>query len=179
MLLTVAKARRLGLLAVLLLIASEMVARQPAGVDAAQPTPAGEDRPTLVYSTYYGSTDGEERHSTSGDALAIDASGHVYITGMTSSARLPLKNPYDPSHSGSLWDGFIAKLDPTGSDLVYGTYFGSGFETTAEGIAVDAQGNIYLTGSARRGFQARNSPIQDDVRGDADAFVAKFSPDGA
>lgn len=179
MLLAVAKAWRLGLLVVLLLIASEVVARQPAGAGAAQPTPAGDDRPTLVYSTYYGSTDGEERHSTSGDALAIDASGHVYITGMTSSEHLPLKNPYDPSHSDSLWDGFIAKLDPTGSNLVYGTYFGGGSETIAEGIAVDAQGNIYITGSAYEGFQPLNSPIQDDVRGDADAFVAKFSPDGA
>ncbi|HVG01048.1 MAG TPA: SBBP repeat-containing protein [Chloroflexia bacterium] len=169
----------MGLLVVLLLIASEVVARQPSVVDAAQPTPARDDRPTLVYSTYYGSTDGEERHSTSGDALAIDASGHAYITGMTSSEHLPLKDPYDSSHSGSLWDGFIAKLDPTGSALVYGTYFGGGSETIAEGIAVDAQGNIYLTGSAYEGFQPRNSPIQAGVRGDADAFVAKFSPDGA
>src|SRR5690242_9667195 len=93
--------------------------------EAQQATPAVRsatgDHPTLIYSTYYGSTGGGERHSTSGHALPIDASGHAYITGMTSAGDLPLKNPYDTSPSGSLWDGYVAKLDSTGSALAYAT----------------------------------------------------------
>lgn len=156
----------------------------PGVASAEQATPTAHtsastaEHPTIVYSTYYGSTDDGERHSTSGDALAIDAAGHTYISGMTSAGDLPLKNPYDASPSGSLWAGYIAKLDPTGSSLSYASYFGGGFETIVKGIAVDAQGNIYLTGSAREGFVSHNSPIQQDVRGDADAFVAKLSADG-
>jgi hypothetical protein len=94
---------------------------------------------------------------------------------MTSSSNLPLKDALDASHSGSLWDGFIAKLNSEGSELLYATYFGSGTETTSEGIAVDSQGNIYVTGSAREGFRAENSPIQTAIRGDADAYVMKIS----
>jgi len=89
-----------------------------------------------------------------------------------------MKNPYDGRHSGNLWDGFIAQLDPTGSQIVYATYFGCGAETIAKGIAADMRGNIYLTGSAYRGFQPHNSPIQAAMRGDADVFIAEFSPDG-
>jgi hypothetical protein len=174
-----ARTRRLILATLMGSAAACLLPARVTQVSADQPTPSSNDHPTLIYSTYYGSTDAEERHSTSGDALAIDASGHAYITGMTSSESLPLKDPYDSSHSGSLWDGFIAKLDTTGSALAYATYFGSGSETIVEGIAVDPQGNMYLTGSARRGFQVHNSPIQDDIRGDADAFVAKLRSDGA
>lgn len=151
---------------------------------AEQSTPTGRvsssnvNHPILEYSTYYGSTGGGERNSTSGDAIAIDPEGNAYITGMTSAANLPLKNPYDARPSGSLWDGYIAKLDPTGSSLRYGTYFGGGRETIVKGVAVDSRGNIYLTGSAREGFLPHNSPIQQAVRGDADAFVAKLNADG-
>jgi hypothetical protein len=110
---------------------------------------------------------------------------------MTSAQHLPLKDTYDSRHRGSLWDSYdsrhrgslwdsyIAKFDPSSSALVYATYFGSDSETISEGIAVDTGGNIYLTGSAYRDFQPHNSPIQDSVHGVADAFIAKFSPDGA
>jgi hypothetical protein len=134
--------------------------------------------PRLVYSTYYGSTDPQERHSTSANALAVDAAENAYIAGTTSSAHPPLKNPYRATHTGDLWDSFLATLDPHGASLLYGTYLGSGTETIVSAIAIDGQGNIYLTGSARAGFLTQNSAIQTSVRGDADAFVMKLSADG-
>jgi hypothetical protein len=134
--------------------------------------------PRLAYSTYYGSTDETEDHSTSADALAIDQSGNAYITGMTSSSKLHLQNPLDSSHSGSLWDAFVAKLDTNNSSLPYATYITSGDETTGDGIAVDAEGNIYITGSTFSGFRVQNSPIQTSVRGIEDAYVIKLSGDG-
>jgi hypothetical protein len=142
------------------------------------PGGAGGEPPKLVYSTYYGSPNSGDRDSTGADALAIDSAGNAYITGRTSASNLPLKDPYDSSHSGGLWDAYIAKMDPNGSSLLYGTYLGSGDETIAEGITVDSEGNIYVTGSIYSGFPGTNSPIQSSVRGDADAFVAKLSTDG-
>jgi len=148
------------------------------GAGAATAGPSSAPPPRLVYSTYYGSTDPQERHSTSADALAVDTAGNAYIAGMTSSAHLALKDPYQATHTGDLWNTFLAKLDPHGASLLYGTYLESGTETAVLGIALDAQGNIYLTGSARTGFQIENSAIQSGVRGDADAFVIKLSADG-
>jgi hypothetical protein len=160
----------------LLLLASIGIGR-PAEAMTPTPPPTAPP-PRLVYSTYYGSTDPTERHSTGAAALALTTAGQATITGKTSSQHLPLQNAYDRSHSGSLWDGFIAQLDPTGAALAYATYFGSGSETIAEDIAIDPLGNIYLTGSVYSGFQPYHSSIQAAVRGDADVFIAKFSPNG-
>ncbi|MGI8588210.1 MAG: SBBP repeat-containing protein [Chloroflexia bacterium] len=134
--------------------------------------------PRLVYSTLYGSTDSGGRNSTGAAGLAVDASGRAYITGMTSAPDLPLKNAYQSALTGGLWDLYVAGFEPDGSALHYAGYRGSGTETIGTSIALDGQGNIYITGSARQGFQTTAKAIQADVHGDADAFVMKLSADG-
>lgn len=106
--------RILSGLGVLLLLLVSSEGGWAGGAAAAPTPPPGAAHPTLVYSTYYGSTSTEERNSTSGDALALNAAGQAIITGMTSDQQLPLKNPYDRSHSGDLWDGYIAQFTANG-----------------------------------------------------------------
>src|SRR5207245_2883332 len=79
--------------------------------------PAGS---ALVYSTYLG---GSGEDSTTG--LAIDAAGNAYVSGLTDSTNLPTTmEALQTVYGGGSNDAFVAKLDATGSVLVYSTYLG-------------------------------------------------------
>ncbi len=98
---------------------------------------------SLLYSTYLGGSvqDG-------GNAIAVDSSGNAYVTGFTQSADFPTANPLQASLAGKN-NAFVAKLNPTGSALVYSTYLGGNDQTYTDaglGIAVDSSGNAYVTG---------------------------------
>jgi hypothetical protein len=56
-------------------------------------------------------------------------------------------NPLQPPKAGGDWDAFVAKINPSGSALVYSTYLGGGFQDYGSGIAVDASGNAYVVGT--------------------------------
>jgi hypothetical protein len=114
----------------------------PSGLDGfvAKVNPAGN---ALVYCTFLCGA-GDDLPN----AIAIDAAGNAYVAGKTTSDDFPTVNAFQPTnHSGpDNYIGFIAKLDSTGSELAYSTYFGGSFGDIVEGIAVDALGNAYLTG---------------------------------
>jgi hypothetical protein len=96
----------------------------------------------LIYSTYLGGSNGDQ-----GFGIAVDSSGSAYVTGYTSSSDFPTVNPLQPS-SGSYghFTGYVAKLNPTGSALVYSTYLGGSVAEKAFGIAVDSSGDAYVVG---------------------------------
>jgi Beta-propeller repeat len=97
--------------------------------------------PVLAYSTYFG-TGG----SVYANGIAVDGSGSAYITGAAEAAgTISTQNPYQAA-SGGLEDGFVAKLNPSGSDLVYSTYIGGKGDDSANAIAVDSSGNAYVAG---------------------------------
>lgn len=167
-----------------------------------QLNPAGSD---LVFSTFLGGALNDYGH-----AVALDAQGNVYVTGMTESSDFPTTAGafQTAPFIGSLpvlGDGFVTKLNPTGSDLVYSTYLGDadverepdprhGAVTGADfgqGIVVDAQGNAYVTGATyspnfptTEGAYDRTLDTLgvDGQHGDiasADAFVAQVNADGS
>ena len=74
--------------------------------------------PVLVYSTYLGGSSYDD-----GQGIAVDSSGNAYVTGYTDSTNFPTANPLQAVSGGSA-DAFVAKLNPTGSALVYSTYLG-------------------------------------------------------
>ena len=92
-----------------------------------------------IYSTYLGGNG-----SDAGRGIAADSSGNAYVTGSTSSTNFPTLNPLQTSTSGG---AFVTKLNPQGSALVYSTLLGGGIDDIGRGIAVDAAGNAYVTGS--------------------------------
>src|SRR5581483_8648766 len=85
----------------------------------------------LIHSTYLG---GGARDFSTGIAVARD--GSVYVSGTTRPASFPLDVT-----QGQAW---VMKLNPGGSALVYNQSLG--MATSANGIAVDAQGNAYIAG---------------------------------
>ena len=80
---------------------------------------------SLVYSTFLGGTAHDAVLS-----LALEPSGAVYVTGVTSSTDFPTVGPYQASKAG-LQDGFVAKINPAGDALVYSTYFGGSKDDNA------------------------------------------------
>ncbi|HWO02854.1 MAG TPA: SBBP repeat-containing protein, partial [Blastocatellia bacterium] len=82
------------------------------------------DGASLVYSTYLGGFREENRFESSG--IAVDSAGNAYVTGDTVSGDFPLKDPIKSNNAGggSNLDGFVSKIDPTGSAFVYSTFLG-------------------------------------------------------
>jgi Beta-propeller repeat/Cep192 domain 4/Divergent InlB B-repeat domain len=132
----------------------------------------------LLFSTYLGGS-GED----AGNAIAVDAAGNIYVAGSTASTDFPIFNPAQASSAGQ-GDAFIAKLGPGGS-LVYSTYLGGSGADEARGIAVDAAGNVYVTGQTTSAdFPVRNA-LQPACRPNAknvcagEAFATMLSADGS
>ncbi|MDP3993772.1 MAG: SBBP repeat-containing protein [bacterium] len=140
-----------------------------------------------VYSTYLGGSTppiGGDNHDT-GNGIAVDANGFVYVTGFTDSIDFPTVNAFK-SDLGGPEDAFVTKLNPTGSSIVYSTYFGgsigfSGIRNTDQGfgISADDNGRAYVTGLTNSTDLNVIGAIQSSYRGgNLDAFVAKFDPSG-
>jgi hypothetical protein len=135
----------------------------------------------LIYFTYLGGSGDDGAYD-----LAIDAGGNAYLTGFTVSSDFPTKNAIFSHISGSPdskfqvypVDGFVAKLNPSGSGLVFSTYLGGSASDLGSAIAVDPAGYIYVTGySFSSDFPVVNA-FQSQWSGNSDAFVTKFAPNG-
>ena len=130
----------------------------------------------VVYSTFLGGSG-----SDIGKAIAVDASGSVYLAGQTFSSDFPTTaGAFNRSYSGA-GDAFLAKLSPGGTSLQYSTYLGGGGTDNAEGIAVDGTGNAYVTGHTYSTDFPTAAPIQALNGGnqDSDAFVTELNSTGS
>jgi hypothetical protein len=130
----------------------------------------------LIYSTYLGGSGGEEIY-----AVAVDSTGHAYVTGITDSADLPTVNPYQSALSGAD-DIFVAKFNRSGSALVYSTYLGGTKVERVPVLAVDSQGRAVIAGIT----ESIDFPTVDAVQPtpehpipDRDGFVARLSASGS
>jgi hypothetical protein len=116
--------------------------------------------PTISYSTYIGGSDWDDAFS-----ITTDGVGNTYITGETLSSNFPQIGGH--SSFGS-YDAFVTKLDPSGSTLLYSTYFGSNANDEGFDISVDSSQNAYITGWTE--------PLNG---GKSRALVAKLSQTGS
>ncbi|RMF95361.1 MAG: hypothetical protein D6734_05710 [Candidatus Schekmanbacteria bacterium] len=126
----------------------------------------------LVYSTYLGGND--EDH---GYGIAVDSEGNAYVTGYTWSYDFPTASPIQKNWGGQS-DAFVTKINASGTALVYSTYLGGGSEDNGYGIAVDSEGNAYVTGYTLSSNFPTASPIQKNWAGGEDAFVTKINASG-
>ncbi len=138
-------------------------------VFVAKLNPAGS---ALVYSTYLGGSNGEDARG-----IAVDSAGNAYVTGYTSSTDFPTAKPLQPTSDGD--DAFVAKLNPTGSALLYSTYLGGNNTDVGNGIAVDSEQNAYVTGYTYSSDFPTAHPLQSVYGGNPDVFVAKLNPTGS
>lgn len=136
---------------------------------------------SLVYSTFLGGSalDYDALQGTDEcGGIAIDQSGNAYITSVTTSTDFPMVNAYDNTYSG-LYDVFVTKLSPDGGSLVYSTYLGGSSNDISQGIAVDLEGNVFVSGSTLSNNFPLLNAFQITRLGYSDAFVTKLAPAGS
>jgi hypothetical protein len=132
------------------------------------------------YATYLGGTTFDRIRS-----IAVDAAGSAYVTGVTESANFPLKNALQAVYPG-VDTAFAAKLNATGTALVYSTLLGgntSSGVTEGRAIAVDSLGQAYVTGYTFSDTYPVTPGVFQPAKGSAggqsaNAFVTKLNPTG-
>ncbi len=118
----------------------------------------------LQWHTFLGGTSWD-----SGNAIAVDGSGNVYLGGSSNATWGSPINPYQG------YDAFTAKLNASG-ELQWNTFLGGTNADSGEAIAVDGSGNVYVGGLS---WVAWGTPVRGFQGGGADAFAAKLDAGGA
>lgn len=133
--------------------------------------------PSVAFSTFAGG------HYGTALGVGADASDNVYIAGQAAQGDDLATTPgaTQGANAGGYYDAFVQKLNPSGTAVLYATYFGSTHEDDARAIAVDAAGNAYVTGTtnAPSGFPTTSGAFQPAYGGGYyDGYVAKLNPTG-
>lgn len=163
----------LALLALAVLGSSAQGAAQVLGLDdRIRPFAVGRG---LDYSTFLGGDSDEIA-----EHLAVDRTGHAYVIGFTFSESFPTTaGVYDRTFNG-VRDVFVTKLNARGSALAYSTFIGGAAHDYGWGIAVDRDGNAYVTGQTESlDFPTTAGAFDRTHNGRLDVFVAKLSADGS
>jgi photosystem II stability/assembly factor-like uncharacterized protein len=129
--------------------------------------------PTIVYSTFTG---GGSSY-TYPQAIGVDASNNAIIAGYTYAADFPTVSAAIPAYHGNS-DGFVTKMNPTGTALVYSTYIGGSGYDEFYGLAVDSTGAAWVAGQSNSTDFPTMSPTQGASGGGEDAVVVKLSSSG-
>ena len=126
----------------------------------------------LVYSTYIGGGSFDY-----GNAVAVDGGGNAYVAGMTSSWDFPVVNPVQASLAGA-FDGFVVKINGAGTVQTFGTWIGGSFVDSANGMALDHLGNLYLAGQTSSLDFPAIGGIPGQTVGGISAFLINVSGPG-
>lgn len=130
------------------------------------------DGGTVVYSSYLGGSGDDV-----GFTVATDGTGSAYLSGITTSANLPLANAFQATLNSANGDIYVAKLNGDGA-LAYSTYVGGNGYDETNGVAADAAGNAYVVGFTGSSDFPLVNPAQTTFDGKGDIFVLKLTPDG-
>ena len=159
--------------------------------------------PILAYASYFGGSGAEMNPQ-----VAVDLSASIYIAGTTTSTGTtfptepcggtlppqPVCPKLNGTDTGTSSDVFVSKLDQFGSTVLYTTYLngedlvpsvGLGLATgddSSAGLAVDSQGNVYITGTTTStDFPTTSNAFQSAPKtpGVAHVFLTKLDSTGA
>jgi hypothetical protein len=136
----------------------------------------------IIWSTFLGGPNYDRAY-----AIRVDSAGNVYVAGRAGDGFPVTAGVFQVAFQGGQeaafygpQDGFIAKLNPEGSALIWASYFGTSDVRIIRDIAVDYEGNIYAASGWASGnyTPAVQAAFINSPAGDNDAVLAKVSPDG-
>ncbi len=125
---------------------------------------------SILFSTYLGGTSDDKARG-----VTLDRGGNIYITGRADSRDFPMLYPLQPESHG-LGDVFLTKFTSAGQ-LAFSTYIGGSNTEKGRAIALDGQGNVYLTGNTQSTNFPVVRPTQANLAGSGDMFLVKISAD--
>lgn len=134
---------------------------------------------SLIYSSSIGGEYDPNYSSVGlGKAIAVDALGQAYIAGETAQHNFPTLSAVQPNFGGGLQDGIVFKLSYDGSLLLFSTYLGGDQIENVHDIAIDPEGNVYVTGETQSSNFPTDSATQSTLNGYLDAFITQLTSDG-
>jgi hypothetical protein len=126
-----------------------------------------------LWATYFGGSNAEYVYG-----LVTDASGNVYVSGKTASTSSVSSAGHQNAFGGGTFDAFLIKFDTNGN-RIWATYYGGSGDDSGNGISVDVNENVYLTGITESSSNISSGGFQNSLSGTKDAFLAKFNSSGA
>ncbi len=132
---------------------------------------------SLLYATFLGGSSGAEIVFD----IAVDDAGNTYLAGSTESEDFPVTSGApQPVFQGGDEDGYLAKLNASGSELIFATFLGGVEKDSVAGVAVAPDGSIYITGRTESvGFPTTLDSFQPSLRGGQDGYVARLDATGS
>src|SRR5262249_5809156 len=125
------------------------------------------------YSTYLGGS-----FIDLGFGIAVDSAGNAYVTGETFSTDFPTTAGAFQTTLKGKESAFMAKLNSSGSALIYSTYLGGSGSDGGNAIALDSGGNAYVTGGTiSTDLPTTPGAFQTELKGTSTAFFTKLIPD--
>ena len=130
----------------------------------------------LMYLTYLGGT-----KSDGLAGIALDPLGNAYLSGGTLSTDFPTTaGVYQAAYGGGSSDSFVAKLNPTGTALLYSTYLGGSGSDGSSGIKIDPSGDAYVAGGTTSvNFPTTAGAYQSALAGNSNIFITELNPTAA
>ena len=131
--------------------------------------------PGLIFSTFVGGSDDDDAF-----AVGVDANGAITVAGRTSSPNFPTTpGAFDRTLSGGVYDAFVTRLSPTGTNLVYSTYLGGDADESARCLSLHNSGGTTVGGDTNStNFPTTLTAFDTSHNGLQDAFVTRISPSG-
>lgn len=134
----------------------------------------------LLWEKFLGGSDTDNFNSDDNfdyGKLALDLAGNIYVTGITNSDDFPVVNPFQSNRGGGI-DAYVAKYDSDGN-LLFSSFLGGSVDENIGGagdIAVDGNGNIFVTGTTTSN-SFFNSSTSFSGGTETDIFVVKITSD--
>lgn len=126
-----------------------------------------------LWATYFGSNDNDYAM-----ALAYDPAGFIYLAGGTSSMTGISSGGFQSTYGGGSYDAMLVKFDLAGN-RIWSTYYGGSVWDEAQGVAVDAFGNVYISGFTNSLSNIASGGFQNTFGGGTyDSFLVKFDSSG-
>jgi hypothetical protein len=130
--------------------------------------------PGMLFSTFLGGAGGD-----TGDDVAVDNAGHVYVVGNTSSSGFPV-TPGACDTSLNSTEAFVSRFSANGSSLEYSTFIGGSGDDGASGVAVDDEGAVYVVGTTDSSdLPVTSGAFCTTLSGWTDAFALKLNVTGS